>query len=87
MQDLFVDRLGNVIVSGGVARLDFMRVRPGNPEKKEMVLEPSIRVAIPVDGLAQMIGMLEEMKKQIEKQGAARSSRKVPVAPEAKTKQ
>jgi hypothetical protein len=52
MKDLFVDRLINISVWQGVARLDFARVDDVNPEDKKVNLSPSYRVAIPLDTLA-----------------------------------
>lgn len=68
MQDIFVDRLGNVTVAGGVARLDFMRLESIDPEKQQAVLKPSTRLVIPFDGLMQAIQMLEKMREQLLKQ-------------------
>ena len=70
MNDLFVDRLGNVTIAAGVARLDFLRVESIDNEKKQMTLKPSVRVAIPLDGLIQTIQMLENIKAQLVAQAA-----------------
>ena len=51
MSDLFVDRLGNVAIADGVVRLDFLRLVSVDPEKKQVQMEPSVRVAIPLPGL------------------------------------
>lgn len=68
MQDLFADRLGNVTIAAGVARLDFLRVETLNPEKKQVSFAPSIRLAIPVAGLMQMVQMLDQLRDEIAKQ-------------------
>ncbi len=68
MQDLFVDRLNNVTVGNGVARLDFLRLEAVNSEKKELTYKPSTRLAIPLDGLMQAIQMLDQLRDQIAKQ-------------------
>ena len=65
MQDLFVDRLGNVTIAAGVARLDFLRVESIDNEKKQATLKPSVRIAIPLEGLAQTMQMLEQVKAQL----------------------
>ena len=52
MKDLFVDRLINISVWQGVARLDFARVDDVNPEDKKVNLSASYRVAMPLDALA-----------------------------------
>lgn len=74
MNDLFVDRLGNVTIAAGVARLDFLRVESIDNEKKQMTLKPSVRVAIPLDGLIQTIQMLENIKAQLVAQAANQSA-------------
>ena len=53
MNDLFVARLGNVTIAVGAARLDFLRVESIDNEKKQITLKPSIRLAMPLDGLVQ----------------------------------
>ncbi len=68
MQDLFVDRLGNVTIAGGVARLDFLRLESIDAEKKQIVLKPSTRLVIPLEGLMQAIQMLEQMREELLKQ-------------------
>ena len=68
MQDLFVDRLNNVTIGNGVARLDFLRLEAVDSEKKEIVYKPSARLVIPVDGLMQAIQMLDQLRDQITKQ-------------------
>ena len=52
MKDLFVDRLINISVWQGVARLDFARVDDVNPEDKKVSMSASYRVAMPLDALA-----------------------------------
>ena len=68
MQDLFVDRLNNVTVGNGVARLDFLRLEAVDNEKKELTYKPSTRLVIPLDGLMQAIQMLDQLRDQIAKQ-------------------
>lgn len=68
MKDLFVDRLVNVSVMAGVARLDFARVDNVNPEDKKIQMSNSYRVALPVEALVhlseQTLKVVEELKKQ-----------------------
>ena len=54
MKDLFADRLLNISVMSGVARLDFARVDQVNAEDKKMQMSPSYRIAVPVDALVQI---------------------------------
>ena len=68
MQDLFVDRLGNVTLGNGVARLDFLRLESIDNEKQQITMRPSTRLVIPLDGLMQAIQMLEKLRDQIVKQ-------------------
>ena len=71
MEDLFVDRLGNVILGNNVARLDFLRLESFDSEKQQFSLKPSTRLVIPMEGLLQAIQMLERLRDQINKQTTA----------------
>ena len=78
MKDLFVDRLVNVSVLAGVARLDFARVDNVNPEDKKIQMSNSYRVALPIDALVhlaeQSSKVVEELKKQAASQGEVQGS-------------
>jgi len=68
VKDLFVDRLVNVSVMAGVARLDFARVDSVNPEDKKIQMSNSYRVALPIEALIhlseQTTKVVSELKKQ-----------------------
>ena len=68
MNDLFVDRLMNVSVLGGVARLDFARVDSVNPEDKKVKLSPSYRIALPLDALVHLSEQTSNVVEQLRKQ-------------------
>jgi hypothetical protein len=80
MQDLFVDRLGNVILGNNVARLDFLRLESVDSEKQQLALRPSTRLVIPLDGLLQAIQMLERLRDQINKQADSTPPKTLPAA-------
>ena len=65
MHDIFVDRLGNVAIGNGVARLDFLRMEVTDADKQKITMQPSVRVAIPLDGLMHAIQMLERLRDQL----------------------
>lgn len=71
MKDIFVDRLGNIAVTNGIARLDFLRLAAVDTEKKSVTMEPSVRLVLPMDALMQMMQMLDQMKSQMAKDQAA----------------
>jgi hypothetical protein len=71
MKDIFVDRLGNIAVTNGIARLDFLRLAAVDTEKKSVTMEPSVRLILPMDALLQMMQMLDQMKAQMAKDQAA----------------
>lgn len=77
MKDLFVDRLVNVSVLSGVARLDFARVDNVNSEDKKIQLSNSYRVALPIDALVhlaeQSTKVVAELKRQAESQASSES--------------
>jgi hypothetical protein len=70
MKDIFVDRLGNIAVTNGIARLDFLRLAAVDTEKKSVTMEPSVRLVLPMDALLQMMQMLDQMKAQMAKDQA-----------------
>lgn len=65
MSDLFVDRLGNIVIADGVARLDFLRLTEIDADKKQGRMAPSVRLAIPLTGLIQAIEMLDKVREQL----------------------
>ena len=75
MKDLFVDRVVNVSVLAGVARLDFARVDSINAEDQKVQMSGSYRVAMPIDALVHMVEqgskVVDELKKQASQQTTA----------------
>jgi hypothetical protein len=65
MQDLFVDRLANVMLVNNVARLDFIRFDTIDPTTNQGTTSPSLRVAIPLEGLIDMAQQLDKLREQI----------------------
>lgn len=70
MNDVFADRLGNVVIANGVARLDFLRLRAVEGASK-LEMEPSLRVALPLAELPRVIAMLENVRRELLKQQPA----------------
>lgn len=70
MKDLFADRLLNISVIGGVARLDFARVDQVNAEDKKVQMSPSYRIAVPVDALVQISEQSSQIIAAIKEQNA-----------------
>lgn len=70
MKDLFADRLLNISVIGGVARLDFARVDQLNAEDKKVQMSPSYRIAVPVDALVQISEQSSQIIAAIKEQNA-----------------
>ena len=65
MQDLFVDRLANVMIVNNVARLDFLRIDAIDPATNQGRVSPTLRVVIPLDGLMEMSQQLDKIRDQI----------------------
>lgn len=84
MTDLFVDRLGNVTIANGVARLDFLRIEQIDAEQKKINLTPALRLAMPVGDLMQAIAMLDKLKAGLEQQVAAAKAQQEAAAPDTK---
>ena len=74
MSDLFVDRLGNIVIGDGVARLDFLRLSALDAEKKQARMAPSVRLVIPLPGLLQAIEMLDKLRDELARQAQAGSA-------------
>ena len=68
MQDLFADRLFNIAVHQGVARLDFARLERIDAEKKQAVLQPSVRLALPLEAFMNMADQVIRLREDIIKQ-------------------
>jgi len=86
MSDLFVDRLGNVAIADGVVRLDFLRLVSVDTETKQVKMEPSLRVAIPVHAFLQAVDMLDKVRAELLKQvpGTAVPAAESPNAPQSR---
>jgi len=68
MSDLFVDRLGNIAIADGVVRLDFLRLAAPDPETKQARMDPSLRLAIPVQSFLQAVDMLDKVRTELLRQ-------------------
>lgn len=71
MQDLFADRLFNIAVHQGVARLDFARLERVDAEKKQAVLQPSVRLALPLEAFMNLADQVAKLREEIMKQAIA----------------
>ncbi|MDP8052553.1 hypothetical protein QJU23_08975 [Pasteurella atlantica] len=65
MSHYFADRLGNISVLGGVARLDFLTVKEIDKTSQKVSLENSIKLVMPLEGIMQTIDALEKMKQEL----------------------
>lgn len=65
MQDLFVDRLANVMIVNSVARLDFLRIDTFDPATNQGKVSPSLRVVMPLDALMDMAQQLDKVRDQV----------------------
>lgn len=62
MDNIYADRVGNIMISNGIARLDFLTLNAVNQETNQGDFERTCRLNIPVDGLMQAIDVLEKLK-------------------------
>lgn len=65
MLDLFADRITNVQIHQGIARLDFARVENVNPETKEIKMKPAMRVAMPLAAFMEMAEHIGKIRESI----------------------
>ncbi len=68
MLDLFSERIVNVQIHQGIARLDFARLESVNPETKEVALKPAMRVAMPLAAFMEMADHIGKIRENILKQ-------------------
>lgn len=80
MQDLFTDRLINLNIHQGIARLDFARLEKLDPEKHQATFTPSLRLAMPLDAFMQMAEQINKVREAIIQQAGQN-----PPPPESKT--
>lgn len=71
MLDLFAERLTNINIHQGIARLDFDRLESVNPEKKEAVMKPAMRVVMPLAAFLEMADQVNKIRESILKQMAS----------------
>lgn len=69
MNDIFVDVLGNVVVTGGVVRLEFVRLTGVEPTTKKPTFELSHRVVLPLDGFLRSLALQEGLRNKLVKDG------------------
>jgi hypothetical protein len=75
MQDLFADRLVNVMVHQGIARLDFARLQSLDPEKQQARFESSVRLAMPVDAFLHLAEQIEKVRAALVEQTRAQADK------------
>ncbi len=71
MQDLFTDRLVNLQVHQGIARLDFARLEKLDPEKQQATFAPALRLAMPLDAFMHMAEQIDKVREAILQQAKA----------------
>jgi len=84
MVTYFCDGLREVTIVNGVARLEFHRLEPvdrGQP--REMRPVPEFTVALPVQGFAQALGVLERVRDQLVREGVMKPAEAEPPPPPA----
>lgn len=69
--DLFADRIGNVTVSDGVARIDFLRLEPAGADPQQRSYRFSHRLVLPLQTFAQLQQVVQQMRERIAAEIAA----------------
>ncbi len=77
MQDFFTERLVNVQIHQGIARLDFARLESVNVETNEAKLKPSMRVVMPLDAFMNAVDHMAKVRDDIIAQLAEKSGKPV----------
>ena len=68
MLDIFSERIVNVQIHQGIARLDFARLESVNPETKEVSLKPAMRLVMPLAAFMEMADHVGKIRENILKQ-------------------
>jgi hypothetical protein len=74
MQDLFADRLVNMQIHQGVARLDFARLEKVDPEKNQATFAPALRLVMPLDAFLQAVEQMNRVREDILKQAQTQAA-------------
>ncbi|MDP3511543.1 MAG: hypothetical protein Q8S20_02235 [Sulfuritalea sp.] len=74
MQDIFAERLVNLQIHQGIARLDFARLETIDVEKNQATFAPAFRLAMPVDAFMQMAEQFQKVRETIQNQAKDRAS-------------
>lgn len=75
MGDLFAERLVNLQIHQGVARLDFARLESIDVEKNQATFAPAFRLAMPVDAFMQMAEQFQKVRETIQNQAKDKSDK------------
>lgn len=68
MQDIFAERLINLQIHQGIARLDFARLETIDVEKNQATFSPAFRLAMPMDAFMQMAEQFHKVRETIQNQ-------------------
>jgi hypothetical protein len=74
MQDLFAERLINMSINQGIARLDFARLESVDPQKNQATFTPALRLVMPLDAFMQAVEQMNHVRDDILKQAKAQSA-------------
>lgn len=83
MSTVFCDGLKEVTILNGVARLEFYRLQaigPAGPNR-DMQPIPELSLALPAQGLVQLLALLDQMRDKMIKAGSLNPTETTPPAP------
>ncbi len=69
--DLFADRIGNVTVAEGVARIDFLRLENNATDPQQRSYRFSHRLVLPMQTFGQLAAVVQQMREKIAAEVAA----------------
>lgn len=78
--DIYADRIGGVIVSEGVVRLDLLRLDSIDADAKQRKMTPAGRLVLPLDAFMQMSNVVQQMREKIAAEVAAQKAKGTPEA-------
>lgn len=86
MMDLFADRIGNVTITGGLVRIEFLRMKPPSQTNHQVAFDVSGQMVMPIDGFLRSIEVMTRLRQRLIDEGVLKASpASAPVAEQPST--
>ena len=85
-QDIFVDAVGGIAVTGTLVRLDLLSLTEPGSKDSQPKFQSNQRLVMPLDGFVRLFGAAESVMKQLVDAGVVTMNKPQDDAPSAKAK-